>query len=88
MKTHQAAAAAAAAGSRKQGGGKGEGRSDSESELSDDPDESVPGRNIAVEDIVHKIGTDLDVDAKDAMKFDDPNEYFYAIQLVDDVGVK
>ncbi|KDN52943.1 hypothetical protein K437DRAFT_133069 [Tilletiaria anomala UBC 951] len=37
-------------------------------------------------EILHRIGTDLSIDAKAAIAVDDPAEYLYAIQLVDNDG--
>lgn len=53
---------------------------DSTSDLSDLPEEKV---EVPIEEIIHRIGTDLNVDIKDANSIDNPNDYIYTIQLED-----
>lgn len=41
---------------------------------------------VPVEDVIHAYGTDLNRDASEVNKIDDPNDYIYAIQLEDPDG--
>ncbi|BGP19109.1 hypothetical protein JCM10213_008044 [Rhodosporidiobolus nylandii] len=51
------------------------------------PSSSDPSTSSSVPDytpVTHKIGTDLNVDAKKARQDDDPDEYLYTVQLMDE----
>lgn len=46
---------------------------------------SVQGQPLA-QDIVHKVGIDLYTDAESAATIDDPEDYIYSVQLIDEGG--
>lgn len=47
---------------------------------------SSPVKAPASADIVHRIGCNLDMDNEEAVKTDDPEDYIYSVQLIDEEG--
>ena len=75
------AAALAAAAAKKL---KGKGKEPAGTNDHDSPKKLLPA--IDTKEISHRIGTDLNIDDKAVKELDNPNEYLYTVQLLDEEG--
>ncbi|KAN0063952.1 hypothetical protein ACQY0O_003558 [Thecaphora frezii] len=90
LKSHQEAVLAVSGtkGSSKDGSGRLKHESDSNASDSDESDDGASSSRAAVplEDVIHRLGADLGLGPAEASALDDPMQYIYRIQLVDDEG--